>query len=152
MKAVKEIQSRFVKPTIKENYQLEANRGPVDAQNECTEAEDLAVLLNSENKQDFNQSLFTIIDEMEEEDSKQSTPAREANQFFKTDLSVGNQIGTHLQKDMFSGTFSNQQVIAQEPFKPQHNFTVPKSTVPLLKLQTHEHKQALNHGTFEQFK
>jgi len=35
------------------------------------EAEDLAVLLNSEQKNDeFNESLFTIIDEMEEEDLK----------------------------------------------------------------------------------
>ena len=41
---------------------------------------------------------------MEEEDSKQSTPAHEANQFFKTDLS--SQIGNHLQKDTFNGTFS----------------------------------------------
>jgi hypothetical protein len=41
------------------------------------EAEDLAVMLNSrdadETNEDFNESLFTIIDEMEEEDSKQGS-------------------------------------------------------------------------------
>jgi len=52
------------------------------------EAEDLAYLLNNnqekeETNEDFNESLFTIIDEMEEEDSKHCS--KQANEFFTQD-------------------------------------------------------------------